>query len=170
MPSLPSAGGPPARNPSSGGARKLYLLELALGGAFVAVVAVVFFASTAHSTTVQLTEANWQREVVESPVPVVVDFWAPWCGPCRAVAPTIEKVATRFAGTVKVGKLNIDDAREIAARYNIDHIPQVLIFKGGSEPVRVIEPPFNESILVREIETVLKGKPAPRPDRGSAAE
>ena len=75
--------------------------------------------------------ANFQQEVLESPVPVVVDFWAAWCGPCRQIAPALEKLAAEFDGRVKVAKLNIDDERDLAARYNIRAIPAVLAFKGG---------------------------------------
>jgi thioredoxin 1 len=64
-----------------------------------------------------------------------VDFWASWCGPCRALSPTIDKLADQFAGKVKVGKLNTDESQEIAIRYGISSIPAILIFNGGEEPV-----------------------------------
>jgi thioredoxin 1 len=78
---------------------------------------------------------NWQSEVVGSGIPVLVDFWAPWCGPCRALTPTIEKIANQFAGKVKVGKVNTDDEGDLAAQYGISFIPRLLIFKGGDQPV-----------------------------------
>jgi thioredoxin 1 len=82
----------------------------------------------------EFTAANWDQEVNKSDVPVLVDFWAPWCGPCRALAPTIDKIATQFAGKLKVGKLNTDDHPDLAVKYGISGIPQVLLFKGGEQP------------------------------------
>ncbi|HKI38145.1 MAG TPA: thioredoxin [Gemmataceae bacterium] len=88
----------------------------------------------ANVNVVELTTDNWDQEVVNSDKPVLVDFWAPWCGPCRALAPTIDKVATQFVGKVKVGKLNVDDAQDIAIRYGINYIPQLFLFNGGEQP------------------------------------
>src|SRR2546423_5136152 len=88
----------------------------------------------ASANVVELTTANWETEVTQSDQPVLVDFWAPWCGPCRALAPTIDKLAEQYAGKVKVGKLNTDDNQELAVRYGISGIPQVLIFRGGDQP------------------------------------
>lgn len=89
----------------------------------------------ASANVIELTTANWEKEVEQSDKPVVVDIWAVWCGPCRLLAPTIDKLADQFAGKVKVGKVNMDDNPDIAVRYNVSAIPQVLIFKGGGEPV-----------------------------------
>src|SRR5436305_14008979 len=89
----------------------------------------------ASPNVVELTTENWEREVVQSDKPVLVDFWAVWCGPCRALSPTIDKLADQFAGKVKVGKLNTDEAQEVAIRYGINTIPQVLLFQGGDQPV-----------------------------------
>jgi thioredoxin 1 len=79
----------------------------------------------------EFTDANFQSEVLESDQPVLVDFWAPWCGPCRAVGPTIEELADQFDGTVKVGKLNIDENSQAPTGFNIQSIPAVLLFKDG---------------------------------------
>jgi len=89
----------------------------------------------ASANVMTLTEENWEKEVVQSDKPVLVDFWAVWCGPCRALGPTIDKLADKYAGKVKVGKLNVDEAQNVAANYGISSIPMVMLFKGGKDPV-----------------------------------
>ena len=79
----------------------------------------------------EFTDANFQNEVLESDQPVLVDFWAAWCGPCRAVGPTIEELAEQYDGSVKVGKLNIDENPQAPNGFNIHSIPAVLLFKDG---------------------------------------
>ena len=81
----------------------------------------------------EFTDGNWKSEVLDSSVPVVVDFWAPWCGPCRMLAPTIEKLAGDYDGKVKVGKMNTDENMETPGSLRISAIPTVLIFKDGKE-------------------------------------
>jgi thioredoxin 1 len=78
-----------------------------------------------------LTDATFDENVKGSDVPVLVDFWAEWCGPCRMMAPTIDAVASEYAGKAKVGKMNVDDNGQTAMRYNIRGIPTLLLFKGG---------------------------------------
>jgi len=78
-----------------------------------------------------LTESNWQAEVINSDKPVVVDFWAPWCGPCRIIAPIIEELAIEMGDKVKFGKLNTDENPNIAMRYGIRAIPTIMLFKNG---------------------------------------
>ncbi|HOA51956.1 MAG: thioredoxin [Thermogutta sp.] len=80
---------------------------------------------------ISLTEQSFDQEVLQSDVPVLVDFWAPWCGPCRMIAPTIEQLAEEFAGQAKVCKLNVDESTAIAARYSVTSIPTIIIFKNG---------------------------------------
>ena len=80
---------------------------------------------------VVFTSENWKKEVMEADGPVLVDFWAEWCAPCRMVAPAVEQVADAFAGRAKVGKLNVDENPEIAGEFGIRSIPTMLVFKGG---------------------------------------
>jgi thioredoxin 1 len=89
-------------------------------------------------SVLEFTDANWKSEVLESPVPVVVDFWAPWCGPCRVLTPTIEKLAGEFQGKVKVGKMNTDENQDTPGSLRISAIPTVLIFQGGKEVDRLV--------------------------------
>ena len=80
---------------------------------------------------IHLTTQNFEAEVLQSDLPVLVDFWASWCGPCRMLAPTVEALAEEYAGKAKVGKINVDDEPELANRFGIVSIPTVLIFKEG---------------------------------------
>ncbi len=77
------------------------------------------------------TEENFQKEVLESDIPVVVDFWAVWCGPCKMLTPTLDQIAAEFEGKAKVGKVNVDENQQLAAQYGIMSIPTVMIFKDG---------------------------------------
>jgi thioredoxin 1 len=79
----------------------------------------------------EFTDSNFQEEVLSSSGPVLVDFWAEWCGPCKAIGPTIEELATEYADKAKIGKVDIDSNRDTAMQYNIQSIPSILIFKDG---------------------------------------
>ncbi|HEY3356160.1 MAG TPA: thioredoxin [Polyangia bacterium] len=81
---------------------------------------------------VEITDANFEGEILKSGTPALLDFWAPWCGPCRAIAPYVEQLAGEYRGRVKVGKLNVDDSPGVAQRYDIRSIPTLLIFKDGA--------------------------------------
>ena len=78
-----------------------------------------------------LTGKNFEQEVLLAKEPVLVDFWATWCGPCRMLAPVIEEIANEYAGKVKVGKVNVDDERELALEYGVSSIPTVMVFQNG---------------------------------------
>ena len=87
------------------------------------------------ANVVEFTDTNFQSEVLQSADPVLVDFWAPWCGPCRMIAPMVEELASENAGSFKIGKINIDDNPSAAQRYGVSSIPTLLIFKDG-QPVQ----------------------------------
>lgn len=79
-----------------------------------------------------LTDANFKQEVLESAAPVLVDFWAEWCGPCKAIAPVLEEVAQAMAGKVTIGKVNVDENADVPAQYGVMSIPTLILFKNGN--------------------------------------
>ena len=104
----------------------------------------------------EVSDANFESEVLKSDVPVLVDFWAPWCGPCRMVAPIVEELADEYNGKVKFVKLNTDDNVATASKYGIRSIPTLLVFKGGQAVEQVIG--FRpKSELKRTLDKVLNG-------------
>ncbi|MBR4079508.1 MAG: thioredoxin [Christensenellaceae bacterium] len=83
---------------------------------------------------IRITSENFEKEVLQSDIPIMLDFWAEWCGPCRMIAPILSEIAEEWAGKVKIGKINVDEQPLLAAKFNVMSIPTVILFKNG-EPV-----------------------------------
>ena len=105
---------------------------------------------------ITVNDANFETEVIKADLPVLVDFWAPWCGPCRMVAPVVAALAEKYAGRLKVCKVNVDEAPGSAGRYGIRGIPTLMVFKGG-ETVDQVVGVIPQSALEGKIEWHLKG-------------
>lgn len=110
----------------------------------------------AEGNTIDVTDADFQSVVLESDVPVLVDFWAPWCGPCKMAAPVLDKIAGEYSGQLKVCKVNIDDERQVATQYGIMSIPTMFLFKDGqlADQIRGVTPSF-ETDLKEKIDAQL---------------
>ena len=104
---------------------------------------------TGEIQPVIITDRNFAEEVEKSPLLVLLDLWAAWCGPCRIIAPTVEQLAKEFSGKVRVGKLNVDENQMTAARFNVQSIPTLLILKNGKEIDRIIGVQSKEAIAQR---------------------
>ena len=87
---------------------------------------------------IKITKSNFESEVLNSPIPVVVDFWATWCGPCRMIAPIVEEIAAEYEGTIKVGKVNVDEEPELASQFKIVSIPTIVLVKDGKVTAKAI--------------------------------
>jgi thioredoxin 1 len=87
---------------------------------------------------IEISETNFEQQVIQSESPVLVDFWAPWCGPCRMVAPIVEELAGEYEGKLAVAKVNVDDNQDIAARFGITSIPTLMLFKNGEVAEKVV--------------------------------
>ena len=108
-----------------------------------------------NNDVVVLSNDNWKREVSEAEVPVLVDFWAEWCAPCRMIAPSIDALATAYAGRAKVAKLNIDENPEVAHSFGVRSIPTLLVFKGGQvvdQQIGAVPQPFLAKMLDQQLE------------------
>jgi len=103
------------------------------------------------TSAVAVTDSSFEQDVVQSDVPVLVDFWAPWCGPCRMVAPVVDEIAEQYAGKIKVVKLNTDENPGVASQYGIRSIPTLMIFKGGNK-VEVVVGAVPKATLAKAIE------------------
>ena len=106
------------------------------------------------SSEVTLTEANFDTEVLQSKLPVLVDFWAEWCGPCRMLAPIIDELAIEFSGKAKVGKVNVDQNQMISERYGIRSIPTLILFKNGTIVEQIVGSQTKEALIGKLTKTL----------------
>lgn len=109
----------------------------------------------ADEKVIHIKEADFDQTVIESDIPVLVDFWAPWCGPCHMIAPVVEELAGEYDGRIKVTKVNVDENPNVAARYGIRSIPTLLLFNGGQVQDQVIGA-VGKAELSKKLEGVLK--------------
>lgn len=101
-------------------------------------------------TPLNVTSQNFQQDVVESTVPVLLDLWAPWCGPCRAIAPVLEEMATAYAGRLTIGKINVDEEPQLAAQFGVRGIPTMLLMQNG-QIVRTMVGAGPRAVIEREL-------------------
>lgn len=108
----------------------------------------------AAENIVQISDDTFESEVLKSPVPVLIDFWAPWCGPCRAIAPIVDQLADEYAGKLKVAKMNVDDNPRTPANYGVRGIPNLILFKDGKVEQQIVGA-VPKAHLVKVISTVV---------------
>ncbi|MCZ6684571.1 MAG: thioredoxin [Candidatus Dadabacteria bacterium] len=92
----------------------------------------------ASDAIIELSDSTFETEVVKSDLPVLVDFWAPWCGPCRAIAPIVEEISSSYEGKIKVGRMNVDENQSTTMKFGIRSIPTIIMFKGGEAVDQII--------------------------------
>ena len=107
-----------------------------------------------NPNVLQLTEANFDQEVLKASMPVLVDFWATWCGPCKMIAPIIDEIAADKAGSIKVGKVDVDENQAISARYGIRAIPTLLVFKNGEVKEQIVGGMVSKQDLIAKLEAL----------------
>jgi thioredoxin 1 len=108
----------------------------------------------ATGPVIELNEGNFSAEVTQSNIPVLVDFWAEWCGPCKMIAPLLAELASEAQGSFKIAKVNVDDHRTLAAQFNVQSLPTLLIFKGGQVRDTIIGAGTPKAALKKKLETL----------------
>src|SRR5215207_10077948 len=108
----------------------------------------------AGPNTVTITDSNYQQEVAGSNVPVLLDFWAPWCGPCRLIGPVLDEIATEREGKAKVGKVNVDECQQLAAQFRVSSIPMLLFIKDGQVRDQVVGAGTSKAALLAKLDAL----------------